>query len=66
MTYTPKKIKRALKKCINEISLLPKQFANNPEKDFIPKKTKTKILFLPVAVKIHPKFAPNKFCFFGG
>ena len=38
MTYTPKKIKRALKKCINEISLHPKQFANNPEKDFTRKR----------------------------
>ena len=38
MIYTPKKIKRALKKCINEISLHPKQFANNPEKDFTRKR----------------------------
>ena len=38
MIYTPKKIKRALKKCINEISLHPEQFANNPKKDFTRKR----------------------------
>ena len=38
MIYTPKKIKRILKKSINEISLHPKQFANNPEKDFTRKR----------------------------
>ena len=38
MIYTPKKIKRILKKSISEISLHPKQFANNPEKDFTRKR----------------------------
>ncbi len=38
MICTPKKIKRILKKCINEISMHPKQFANNPEKDFARKR----------------------------
>ena len=34
MMYTPKKIKRTLKKCINEICEHPEVFAKNPEKDF--------------------------------
>ena len=34
MAYTPKTIKRALKRCINEISEHPKVFSRNPEKDF--------------------------------
>ena len=38
MIYTPKKIKRMLKKSISEISLHPKQFAGNPEKDFTRKR----------------------------
>ena len=38
MIYTPKKIKRILKKSISEISLHPKQFAGNPEKDFTRKR----------------------------
>ena len=38
MIYTPKKIKRMLKKSIIEISLHPKQFADNPEKDFTRKR----------------------------
>ena len=38
MIYTPKKIKRMLKKSIIEISLHPKQFAGNPEKDFTRKR----------------------------
>ena len=38
MTYTPKKIKRILKKCIDEISLHPERFAINPEKDFTRKR----------------------------
>ena len=35
MNYTPKIIKRILKKCINEISAHPELFAKNPGKDFI-------------------------------
>ena len=38
MIYTPKKIKRMLKKSISEISLHPKQFSGNPEKDFTRKR----------------------------
>ena len=38
MIYTPKKIKRILKKCIDEISLHPERFAINPEKDFTRKR----------------------------
>ena len=34
MNYTPKIIKRILKKCINEISAHPELFAKNPGKDF--------------------------------
>ena len=34
MKYTPKTIKRALKRCINKISEHPEVFAKNPEKDF--------------------------------
>ena len=34
MKYTPKTIKRTLKRCINEISEHPEVFAKNPEKDF--------------------------------
>ena len=34
MIYTPKSIKRTLKKCINEICEHPEVFARNPEKDF--------------------------------
>ena len=34
MIYTPKNIKRTLKKCINEICEHPDAFAKNPEKDF--------------------------------
>ena len=34
MNYTPKKIKRILKKCINELSRNPELFAKNPDKDF--------------------------------
>ena len=34
MNYTPKKIKRVLKNCINELSNTPKLFAKNPAKDF--------------------------------
>ena len=34
MKHTPKTIKRALKRCINEISEHPEMFAKNPEKDF--------------------------------
>lgn len=34
MTYTPKMIKRTLKKCINEISAHPETFVKNPGKDF--------------------------------
>ena len=34
MNYTPKIIKRILKKCINEISVSPELFAKNPGKDF--------------------------------
>ena len=34
MNYTPKKIKRILKKCINELSNTPELFAKNPSKDF--------------------------------
>lgn len=34
MNYTPKKIKRILKKCINELSRNPELFAKNPSKDF--------------------------------
>lgn len=34
MTYTPKMIKRTLKKCINEMSAHPKTFVKNPGKDF--------------------------------
>lgn len=34
MKYTPKTIKRTLKKCINEISEQPETFAKNPGKDF--------------------------------
>ena len=33
MNYTPKKIKRILKKCINELSRNPELFAKNPDKD---------------------------------
>ena len=33
MTYTPKMIKRTLKKCINEISARPETFVKNPGKD---------------------------------
>ena len=35
MAYTPKIIKRTLKKCINEISEHPEVFAKNPLKDFM-------------------------------
>ena len=38
MIYTPKKIKRILKKCINEISMHPERHANNPGKDFTRKR----------------------------
>ena len=34
MNYTPKKIKRVLKNCINELSKTPELFAKNPSKDF--------------------------------
>ena len=34
MTYTPKMIKRTLKKCINEMSAHPETFVKNPGKDF--------------------------------
>lgn len=34
MNYTPKTIKRALKKCITEISTAPELYAVNPGKDF--------------------------------
>lgn len=34
MTYTPKNIKKALKRCINEMSAHPQMFAKNPGKDF--------------------------------
>lgn len=34
MNYTPKKIKRLLMNCINELATNPELFANNPEKDF--------------------------------
>ena len=34
MTYTPKMIKRTLKKCIDEISAHPETFVKNPGKDF--------------------------------
>ena len=34
MTYTPKIIKKALKKCINEMSAHPETFVKNPGKDF--------------------------------
>ena len=34
MNYTPKKIKRVLKNCINELSNTPELFAQNPTKDF--------------------------------
>ena len=34
MNYTPKKIKRILKNCINELSRNPESFAKNPSKDF--------------------------------
>ena len=34
MNYTPKKIKRILKNCINELSNAPELFAKNPSKDF--------------------------------
>ena len=34
MNYTPKNIKRTLKKCINEICEHPEAFAKNPGKDF--------------------------------
>ena len=34
MNYTPKKIKRVLKRCINELSNTPELFAKNPAKDF--------------------------------
>ena len=34
MNYTPKIIKRILKKCINEISAHPELFAKNPGRDF--------------------------------
>lgn len=34
MNYTPKNIRRILKKCINELSATPKLFAKNPDKDF--------------------------------
>ena len=34
MNYTPKKIKRILKNCINELSLTPELFAKNPNRDF--------------------------------
>ena len=34
MTYTPKMIKRTLKKCINEMSAHPETFVKNPAKDF--------------------------------
>jgi hypothetical protein len=34
MTYTPKMIKRTLKKCINEMSGHPDSFVKNPGKDF--------------------------------
>ncbi len=34
MTYTPKSIKRSLKRCINEMSAHPQMFAKNPGKDF--------------------------------
>ena len=35
MKYTPKSIKRTLKKCINEICEHPEVFEKNPEKDFM-------------------------------
>lgn len=38
MTYTPKNIKRTFEKCINKISVNPKAFVNNPEKDFTRKR----------------------------
>ena len=34
MNYTPKKIKRVLKNCINELSNTPELFAKNPDRDF--------------------------------
>ena len=34
MTYTPKMIKRILKKCINTMSAHPETFVKNPDKDF--------------------------------
>ena len=34
MTYTPKMIKRTLKKCINEMSAHPETFVKDPGKDF--------------------------------
>ena len=34
MKYTPKYIRKTLKKTISEISLNPQAFSKNPEKDF--------------------------------
>ena len=34
MTYTPKNIRKTLKKCITEVSLNPESFVKIPGKDF--------------------------------
>ena len=38
MKYSPKTIKRTLKKCIKEISMHPELYCKNPEKDFTRKR----------------------------
>lgn len=58
MNYTPKKIKRVLKNCINELSDAPELFAKNPDRDF----SRTRKLPFKQMVKIVLSMTDKSIC----
>ena len=58
MNYTPKKIKRILKNCINELSGAPELFAKNPDRDF----SRTRKLPFKQMVKIVLSMTDKSIC----